>query len=99
MTTALVLTVIGLDKPGLVEKLSDVIAGDKARFDWLRSHLVNGDWFTTSLPPILDELRQARNPAAHTEKVDREQIVRLRNGMIGVGEKGSLLELTAVKLK
>ena len=52
-----------------------------------------------SLPPILDELAGFRNPAAHRGTVAREDVVRLRNQLVGIGSKGELLELAQVRVR
>jgi hypothetical protein len=80
-------------------ELARVIGGDRSRAEYLRRKLAHGDWFAASLPPILEELAQYRNPAAHGGNVAREDVVRLRNRLVGVGCKGELLELAQVKVR
>jgi hypothetical protein len=77
-------------------ELDRAIGDDKARFDWFARNLENGSWFTASLPPILNELRGVRNPASHGNPVARERIEQLRASLIGVGCKGTLIELAEV---
>jgi hypothetical protein len=79
--------------------LSRIIGGERRLNEYLRKRLVNGDWFAMSVPPILDELARFRNPAAHQGSVARDDVVRLRNQLVGVGSKGELLELAQVKLR
>lgn len=78
-------------------ELSRAIGGEKARLDWFTKNLVNGTWFTTSLPPILEELREVRNPASHGTTVDRLRVEQLRASLIGVGSTGTLVELARVQ--
>jgi len=86
------------DGPFALGALAHAIRGEEARNGWLRRRLVHGDWFAASLPPILDELREVRNAAAHGEPVDRERVAQLRNRLVGVGSKGTLLDLAQVRL-
>ena len=78
-------------------QLARMIGGDRSRVEYLTKRLANGDWFASSLPPILDDLAQYRNAAAHRGTVSREDVVRWRNRLIGVGSKGDLLELAQVR--
>ena len=78
-------------------ELSRIIGGDKDRSDWFRQRVENGRWFAESLPAVLEELRKVRNPASHGEVVARDRIEQLRAALIGVGCKGSLVELAGVK--
>lgn len=78
--------------------LARAIGEDQARAAWLRTRLVHGAWFTGSLPALLEEVRAARNPAAHGERVDRGTVARLRGQLVGVGSIGSLVELAKVRL-
>lgn len=80
-------------------ELARIIGGERAMNDHLTRVLTNGTWFTASLPPILEQLTDLRNAAAHGRPVDRAEIVRLRNRFVGVGCKGELLELALVRLR
>lgn len=86
------------DGPFALGALARAIGGEQGRNAWLKRRLVHGEWFTASLPPILEQLREARNAAAHGELVDRERIAQLRDQLVGVGCKGALLELAQVRL-
>jgi hypothetical protein len=81
--------------PFSLGQLARIIGGDRPRNEYLRRVL--GDWYATSLPPILDELAKLRNSAAHGGIVERDEIVRLRNRLVGVGSKGDLLDLALVR--
>ena len=59
----------------------------------------NAGWFTGQLPAVLDALREVRNPGVHAARVDRDTASRWRNHVIGVGCKGHLTDLAAVKPK
>ncbi len=77
--------------------LAIIIGDDKARNDWFRQRLENGRWFAESLPPILDDVRKVRNPATHGDPVTRERVEQMRSALIGVGCKGSLVDLAGVR--
>jgi hypothetical protein len=53
----------------------------------------NGAWVAASLPAILHDLANVRNPAAHSASLDRESVRTLRNRYIGVGCEGELIRL------
>jgi hypothetical protein len=57
-----------------------------------------GEWFTSSLPAILRELAAVRNPAAHSERIDRESVRKLRNQFLGIGCEGDLVRLAKVRV-
>lgn len=61
-----------------------------------RSH---AEWFTASLPPILRELANLRNPAAHSQGVGRDSAISLRNRLMGVGGAGDFNELGRVTVR
>jgi hypothetical protein len=87
------------DGPWGLGELSIVIGRDKSRHDWFRTHLEHGEWFAMGLPPVLDELREVRNPASHGGAVQRERIEGLRGALIGVGSAGNLVELAKVRVR
>jgi hypothetical protein len=89
---------LALDGPWTLGELARAIGGERAVHLYLRNRLVHGDWFTASLPPILAQLAELRNPAAHGGRVDRDEIVRLRNQFVGVGCRGDLLDLAMVRV-
>lgn len=78
-------------------QLARVIGEDEDRNKHLKTRL--GEWFTASLPPILDELKELRNPAAHGGALDRSAVIALRNRLIGVGSVGQLVQLAQVKAR
>jgi len=53
------------------------------------------DWIATSLSPVLSELKDVRNPAAHQGRVSLEVALNMRNKLLGVGCEGSLVRLTS----
>jgi hypothetical protein len=79
--------------------LGKAISGDKERMDALAGLLKNGKWFTESWPPILDDFREVRNPATHSERVERSIATQWRDRLIGVGCMGDLVELARTRLK
>jgi hypothetical protein len=58
--------------------------------------LTNGGFFVRELPPVLDALAQARNKVAHQELVERDEVVRWRDLLCGVGCEGVLVRLATV---
>ncbi len=84
------------DGPFTLGQLARIIGGEKARVDHLRARLEHGGWFVESLPPILVDLADRRNPAAHGGTLDREGAMHLRDRLIGVGTLGDLLQLAKV---
>ena len=56
-------------------------------------------WFTSSLPAILDAFAEVRNAGTHAERVDRETATRWRNRLVGVGCAGDLVELGRVNVR
>jgi hypothetical protein len=80
-------------------ELARLIGGDRERNEWCRNRLEHGAWFAASLPPMLEELREVRNPATHGGRVERQQVERMRAKWIGVGCKGSLVELAGVRAR
>lgn len=79
-------------------QLARVIGNDKEVNDWLRRHVRPGDWVAISLAPVMKEMAELRNPAAHTERFAREQMVPLRDRLVGVGCMGQLAELGRVRV-
>jgi hypothetical protein len=65
----------------------------------LKRRLVHGEWFTASLPPVLNSLADLRNPAAHAECTTRQQASELRDRVLGVGSVGLLSELAKVRTR
>jgi hypothetical protein len=63
-----------------------------------RSFTQGGEWFCSSLPPILKALADLRNPAAHSGSLDRETVHRQRNQYLGVGCEGELVKLAKVQV-
>jgi hypothetical protein len=55
-------------------------------------------WLTGSLPAILTELAKLRNPAAHGEKMNRDEAARWRRQLVGVGCQGELVRLAGVEV-
>ena len=51
-----------------------------------------------SLAPVLKDIAELRNPAAHRERFAREQMVPVRDRLVGVGCMGQLAELGKVRL-
>jgi hypothetical protein len=80
-------------------ELSRAIGGAEHVNKVLKRRLAHGEWFTSSLPPILDELSALRNPAAHTASSTIEKAESLRNRILGVGTAGVLSELGRVRLR
>jgi hypothetical protein len=62
----------------------------------LNAKLGDKGWFTGSLPPILDDLRNARNPAVHSGRTDRKTATSWRNRMLGIGTEGIFVRLGSI---
>ena len=73
--------------------LARAIAGEKALNAALNRQLRNGQWFTESLPAVIDAFREVRNPGTHSDPVDRAVATYWREKFIGVGCSGDLVEL------
>lgn len=76
--------------------LAEAIGSDAERRRWLRTHVRHGAWFVESLPPVLRDVAELRNEAAHTGSVGRERVRLLRAQLVGVGCAGVLVELAGV---
>ena len=85
------------DGPLSLGALARLIGEDEGRNKHLKQKL--GEWFGASLPALLKELTELRNVAAHGGVVDRTAVGRLRNGLIGVGSVGQLLQLAQARLR
>lgn len=79
--------------------LVKAIGDDKERHAALGSLLQNGQWFTASLPAIIDDLRAVRNRGSHSSAIDRATAAHWRDRLIGVGCTGDLVELACTKAK
>ena len=71
-----------LDEP-LVKKGLDAVAREHTK------HLTD----PYKLPRQLEKVQKLRNPAAHAEPVSREELLRLRDEVMGIGQTGVLSEL------
>jgi hypothetical protein len=69
---------------------------DREVSDYLCRRLTNGGFFVTELPPVLDQLAKLRNDVAHQELVERDEVVRGREWLCGVGRDGVLVRLAGV---
>ena len=83
--------------PFSLGQLARIVGEEREINAALKQLLVRGEWFTASLPPILRELAEVRNPAAHTAHLSLDQVVRLRNQLVGVACTGTLVELGLVR--
>ena len=88
---------LAADGPWSLGQLARIIGEDQVINTALKGRLHGGPWFTASLPPIMRDLAESRNPAAHSAKVGRETARRVRDGMVGVGCVGTLVELGRVR--
>lgn len=78
-------------------QLASIISEEHAINSAVRRTLRHGDWFAASLPPVLRQLAELRNSAAHSGRASRDVVTRLRNQVVGVGTGGSLVELGKVR--
>ena len=84
--------------PFSLGQLARIVGEEREINARLKRRLRNGAWFAASLPPILADLARLRNPGAHTEHVERDQAVQLRNQLVGVACTGALVELGLVRV-
>ena len=80
-----------------IGQLASVLRGRTPLHRALRQRLRNGDWFVDTFPTVLGEVAGVRNPAAHRSRTDADTAIRLRNRLMGVGDRGILVELTRVQ--
>jgi hypothetical protein len=83
------------ERPLGLARLAEYLT-DREVSDCLCRRLTNGGFFVSELPPVLDELAQARNKVAHQELVERDEVVRWRDLLCGVGCEGVLVRLARV---
>jgi hypothetical protein len=86
-------------RPLTLGELARVIGEHRGVNEFVRQRLENGAWFAASLPPILREMAELRNPAAHERSVERREVAGVRNRCVGVGQSGTLVELGKVALR
>lgn len=79
-------------------QLGMLMNNERALVEVLNRRLRHGNWFTGSLPAMLQEFAKVRNDAAHTGRVTRETAIYWRNYLLGVGCHGVLAELADVKV-
>jgi hypothetical protein len=77
-----------------------IIIGDNEHINncLKKSITYNGQWFAASLPAILKDLAELRNPAAHSGSIDRDTVHDKRNSFLGVGCEGDLVRLAKVTI-
>ncbi len=59
--------------------------------------LRDGRWLAESLGPILIDLARYRGPAAHKVVASREEVIRWRQRILGIGCEGVLARLAGVQ--
>lgn len=80
-------------------QLAHAIGGERALNQTLTDSLQSGGWFAGQLPPILDQFREVRNPAAHSGQTNRATAREWRNRILGVGGEGLLVQMAKVVRK
>jgi hypothetical protein len=80
-----------------IGQLATVLRGRTPLHRALRQRLRNGDWFVDTFPAVLSDVAGVRNPAAHRSRTDVEAAIRLRNRLMGVGDRAIFVELTRVQ--
>jgi hypothetical protein len=83
--------------PLALGELAHALDAEPRLNDWVRMHARHGDWFTSQFPPILAELADIRNRAAHGGRVTRDEVVRIRAALLGVGQQGDLIHLAETR--
>ncbi|MCL7963672.1 MAG: hypothetical protein M8860_12585, partial [marine benthic group bacterium] len=56
-------------------------------------------WLEGELPAQLEPILDLRNPAAHERTVEREEMGRLRQSVLGIGCEGLLVRIVRAKLR
>jgi len=56
-------------------------------------------WILGELPRCLEQLRELRNPCAHSDASRREEVARRREEVLGIGQEGLIARLARVKLR
>lgn len=79
--------------------LSQVITGSRELMNGLAGTLTSGKWFVETLPPVLKQLADLRNPGAHARRIAREEARKVRDRLVGVGCKGEFVELAGCQPK
>lgn len=80
-------------------ELARIIGEEERANTALKGRLRDPAWFTASLPPILRDLADLRNAAAHRDRAARDAVTALRNRMLGVGCRGHLVELGRMQIR
>ena len=90
---------VGKGGPYMLADLVRIIGETKEINQALKRAIAKeGEWFTASLPAILRDLAVIRNPAAHSDRIDREAAKKRRNRFLGIGCEGDLVRLAKVRL-
>ncbi len=84
--------------PHSLGALAKLLGGNEELNSLLKRQFASGgEWFTASLPAIIKELAEHRNPAAHSSAIGRETVRALRNQYLGVGCEGEFVKLAKVR--
>ncbi len=78
-------------------QLAHVLRGKTPLHRQLRQRLHNGDWFVDAFPGVLSQVAGLRNPGVHQAHIGRDEVIQLRNLLVGVGCQGALIELAKVR--
>ena len=76
---------ISTKQPLSLGVLARILTGEQKLSRHVERELQDGHWFTYQLAAVIDQISQLRNPAAHVGKVSREEVIRSRNVLLGVG--------------
>lgn len=80
-------------------QLAHTLANEQRINDTLKTKLTNGTWFAAQLPPLLKDLSETRNDAAHSKRIPAAKVAEIRNRLMGVGCQGIFVDLGKVSLK
>jgi hypothetical protein len=58
----------------------------------------DASWLLGEVPHQLGPLSELRNPAVHKVVVSRDETVRLREGVLGIGHEGLLVRIARAKM-
>ena len=79
--------------------LGRVLMKDGTIRNALRPRLINGDWLLNKGGAVLQSFSNHRNPAAHSQVVSRDQALKLRNQLLGIGGYGDLVHLAGTRAR
>lgn len=87
------------DQTLTLKEVARFIGSDHEVFKFLTERLTKGDWFARQLGPVISDLAEWRNAAAHGSEVEWSTVAQWRAQLMGIGCHGHLMQLAGVGLK